>query len=122
MTPPPPIRPNYIENSVFTTPKRSQDLYRDSQQLARVEKLSRSTRALIAKAGKALSRANTRAAELQASNIRLQAQLNLLKINVPKKQVRPCPNKRFADIEAIKRAVDKAATKAAKKPTKRRTK
>jgi hypothetical protein len=114
MTPPPPVQPE----QVFATPQRSQDLYKARKQLERSERLSRAARFLVAKAGKAISLANTRAAELQAGNIRLQAQLDLLKIKKPRKKVHPNPNEQFADVEAIKRAVDEAATKAAAKAAK----
>jgi hypothetical protein len=69
ITPPPPVQPEQL----FATPQRSQDLYRARQQLERSEKLSRAARFLVAKAGKAISLANTRAAELQVGNTKLQA-------------------------------------------------
>jgi hypothetical protein len=114
VTPPPPVHPEQI----FATPQRSQELYRARQQLERSEKLSRAARFLVAKAGKAISLANTRAAELQAGNTRLHAQFDLLKIEKSRRKVHFNPNEQFADVEAIKRTVDEAATKAAAKAAK----
>jgi hypothetical protein len=121
MTPPAPPQPIYIGNELLATPQRSQDLYRAQQTLAQSEQLSRSTRALLGKAGKAISAANYRAAELQAGNTRLQLQLDQLKIKLPRKRVKPRPNEDFADVEVIKAAMDQAAAKAAKKAAKTRT-
>mgnify|MGYP003624113216 CR=1 FL=1 len=102
MTPPRLQQPFYIQNTVITTPQRSQDLYKAQQTLGRSEKLTRRTRLLLGKAGKAISAANTRAAELQASNQRLQHQLDQLKIRKPRKRIRPDPNERFSNVEAIR--------------------
>jgi hypothetical protein len=86
--------------------------------LGQSEKLTRSTRLLLSKAGKAISIANLRAAELQASNERLQFQLNQVKITKTRKRVLPDPNGRFNDMETIIKAVDEAAAEAAKKASK----
>jgi hypothetical protein len=72
VTPPRLSQPIYLSNTVITTPRRSQDLYKAGQLLGQSEKLSRDTRLLLGKAGKALSAANSRTAELQASNQRLR--------------------------------------------------
>ena len=84
-TPPSQLQPIHIKNTIITTPRASQDLYKAQQAIGQSEKLTRSTRLLLKKAGKAISQANTRAAELQASNQRLQYQLNQLKIKLPRK-------------------------------------
>jgi len=68
VTPPAVIQPASMLDTIITTPRRSQDLYKSCRQLERLECLSRSTRMLIAKAGKAIAMANTRAAELQSLN------------------------------------------------------
>ena len=90
------------------TSKRSQDLYRSQKLLERDVNLGCSTRYLLAKAGKAISRGNTEIAQLRASNARLQAQLDQHRINKPKKRIQINPNERFKDIEAIKLAMDQA--------------
>tara|TARA_R110002003_G_scaffold853_2_gene21702 strand:- start:2227 stop:3540 length:1314 start_codon:yes stop_codon:yes gene_type:complete len=118
MTPPGPVQPIYVQNIHFTTPQRSQDLYKARQLLGRSEKLTRSTRLLLGKAGKAISAANTRAAELQASNQRLQYKLDQLKIKKPRKRIRPNPNERFSNVEAIRAAMDQAAAQAAQNAAK----
>jgi hypothetical protein len=45
-----------------------------------------------------------------------------LKIKKPRKRIHLNPNEQFADVEAIKRAVDEAATKAAAKAAKSKKK
>ena len=82
---PPPSSTNNLSHEVPMTPKRSQDLYRSQKLLERDVNLGRSTRYLLTKAGKAISRGNTEIAELRASNARLQAQLDQQRINEPKK-------------------------------------
>jgi hypothetical protein len=54
---------------------------------------------LLNKAGNAISIANTRAAELQASNIRFQAQLDLLQIKAPRKQVPKNPTSALTSLK-----------------------
>ena len=90
------------------TPKRSQDLYRSQKLLERDVNLGRSTRYLLVKAGKTISRGNTEIAQLRASNARFQAQLDQHRINKPKKRIQINPNERFKDIEALKLAMDQA--------------
>ena len=58
--------------SIFNTPQSSQALYKTRQQLLLSESLSRSTRIVLSKAGKAIAAANTRAAQLEAKNQRLK--------------------------------------------------
>ncbi|KAI1006346.1 hypothetical protein K3495_g1878 [Podosphaera aphanis] len=88
------------------TPKRSQDLYQSQKLLERDVNLGLSTRYLLAKAGKAISRGNIEIAQLRASNARLEAQLDQHRINKLKKRIQINPNERFKDIEAIKLAMD----------------
>lgn len=118
VTPPRAIQPNNIQDQLFATPQRSQDLYRARQLLEQSETLTRSTRVLLGKAGKAISIANTRAAGLQASNKQLQFELDQFKITKTRKRVIPDPNGRFNNIETIIKAVDEAAAEAAKKASK----
>ncbi|KAI0994882.1 hypothetical protein K3495_g13299 [Podosphaera aphanis] len=80
----------------------------------------RSTRYLLAKPGKAISRGNTEIAQLRASNAQLQAQLDQHRINKPKKRIQINPNERFKDIEAIKLAMDQAEGNSAETVSNRR--
>jgi hypothetical protein len=118
VTPPPQTQSIYSEESLFKTPQRSQDVYNAQRLLQRSESLSRSTRALLGKAGKAISIANTRAAELYTSNMRLQHQLDQFKIHKPKSRVPTDANERFRNVEVVRAAVDAAATKLANKAAK----
>ena len=77
------------------------------------ETLSRSTRLVLGKAGKAIAAANTRAAELQAENQRLKYQLDSTKVTRVRKRVQIDPNKRFSKVEAIKAAIEQAAAQQA---------
>ena len=105
-TPPTAIRSIHIPDTIFSTPRRSQDLYRARQQLERLESLSRSTRTVIAKAGKAISIANTRSAQLETLNTQLQHQLNRYTITKPRRRIPDNPNERFKNVEAIRAAVE----------------
>ena len=61
-TPPPTQASAAASESIFNTPRSSQALYKAQQQLLLSESLSRSTRIVLSKAGKAIAAANTRAA------------------------------------------------------------
>ncbi|KAI1004017.1 hypothetical protein K3495_g4193 [Podosphaera aphanis] len=117
---PPPISPNNLSHEVPMTPKQSQDLYRSQKLLERDVNLGRSTRYLLVKAGKAISRGNTEIAQLRASNARLQAPLDQHRINKPKKRIQINPNERFKDIEAIKLAMDQTEGNSAETVSNRR--
>ena len=69
------------------------------------ETLSRSTRLVLGKAGKAIAAANTRAAELQAENQRLKYQLDSTRVTRSRKRVQVNPNERFSNVESIKAAI-----------------
>ena len=108
-TPPTTNQDAAISESVFNTPKSSQALYKAQQALLLSETLSRSTRLVLGKAGKAIAAANTRAAELQAENQRLKYQLDSTRVTRPRKRVQVNPNERFSNVESIKAALDRAA-------------
>jgi hypothetical protein len=59
-------------NTLYTTPQKPQDFYLAQQRLQQSENLTRTTRLVLQKAGKALSAANTRAAALEEKNRRLE--------------------------------------------------
>ncbi|KAF1928479.1 DDE-domain-containing protein [Didymella exigua CBS 183.55] len=106
ITPPPPPQ---ASDTVFATPQSSQALYKAQQQLLLSESLSRSTRLMLGKAGKAIARANTRAARLESENQRLKYQLDSTRVTRSRKRVQVNPNERYSNVEAIKAAIDRAA-------------
>ena len=108
-TPPTTNQDAAILETVFNTPKSSQALYKAQQALLLSETLSRSTRLVLGKAGKAIAAANTRAAELQAENQRLKYQLDSTRVTRSRKRVQVNPNERFSNVESIKAALDRAA-------------
>ena len=114
VTPPATVQPTSMLDTIITTPQRSQDLYKTRRQLEQSESLSRSTRMLFAKAGKAIAIANTRAAGLQLLNTQLQHQVNKAAITKPRKRITIDQNERFKNVEAIKLAVEAAAAETAK--------
>ncbi|UPX10142.1 uncharacterized protein EKO05_0000813 [Ascochyta rabiei] len=105
ITPPPSTQ---ASDDVFATPQSSQALYK-AQQLILSESHSRSTRLMLGKAGKAIARANTRAARLEFENQRLKYQLDSATITHSRKRVQVNPNERYSNVEAIKAAIDRAA-------------
>lgn len=109
-------------NPLFITPQSSQALHLAQQQLLQSESLSRSTRTLLGKAGKAIARANTRSAQLEAENQRLKYQLDAIQSTRVRKRVQVNPNERFSNVESIKAALERAtaihAEQAAKAPEK----
>jgi hypothetical protein len=108
-TPPPTQTSAAASELIFTTPQSSQALYKARQQLLLSETLSRSTRIVLGKAGKAIAAANTRAAQLEAENQRLKYQLDSTRITRVRKRVQVNPNERFSNVESIKAAIDRAA-------------
>jgi hypothetical protein len=105
-TPPPTQASAAASESIFSTPRSSQALYKAQQQLLLSETLSRSTRIVLSKAGKAIAEANTRAAQLEAENVQLQYQLDTYQITCTRKRVQVNPNKRFSNVEAIQLAIN----------------
>jgi hypothetical protein len=77
---------------------------------------------VLGKAGKAIARANTWAAQLEAENKRLQYQLTQVKSTQSRKRVRIDQNERFSNVEAIKAAIEQATAKAAENASKSPTK
>ena len=112
-TPPSTSQASATLGLVFTTPRSSQALYKAQQQLQLSESLSRSTRLVLGKAGKAIAEANTRAAQLKAENQRLKYQLDSTTVTRVRKRVQVNPNKRFSNVESIKAAIDRAAAQQA---------
>jgi hypothetical protein len=109
VTPPAASQPLAISEQGFCTPQSSQALRKAQQQLLSSEFLSRSTRLVLSKAGKAIAEANTRAALLTAENQRFKYQLDRCQTTRVRKRVQINPNERFSNVESIKAAVDRAA-------------
>jgi hypothetical protein len=109
ITPPVASQLSHLSDHVLYTPQKPQDLYQASQLIQRSEPLSRTTRLVLGKAGKAIAIANSRAAQLESANQRLQYQLDRIKDKRVRKRVQIDPNERFANIEVIKAAIDQAA-------------
>jgi hypothetical protein len=79
---------------------RQQALYKAQQQLLLTESPSRSTRLVLSKAGKAIAKANTRAAQLKAENQRFRHQLDSTSTFRVRKRVQINLNERFSNVEA----------------------
>lgn len=109
VTPPPPADRTQPPDAIYQAPQRSQDVYAAYQSLLQVETLSRSVRTVITKASKAISKANTRAAGLEAENRCLKQQLADLQPQKKRNRVEIDPNQRFADVEQIMSAINQAA-------------
>jgi hypothetical protein len=116
-TPPATIQPVEISDLIYHTPQRSQDIYQAHQRLQRSELISRNTRTVLHKAAKALSRALSRAAQLEASNQQLYQKLDSITSRHVRRRVRIDPNSRFSEIDTIKAAIDHAAFKIAESST-----
>lgn len=102
----------------FQTPQKPQDIYSSSQTIQRSSTLPRKARVLFHKAGKALGEANTRAARLEGENTSLRAVLQDLQDKTKvKSRVQVDLNTRFAQVDAIKKALDEAAEATAKRAT-----
>jgi hypothetical protein len=63
----------------------------------------------LARQAKAISEANTRAAQLEAENQRLKYQLDSTTVARVRKRVQVNPNERFSNVESVKAAIDRAA-------------
>jgi uncharacterized small protein (DUF1192 family) len=64
---------------------------------------------VLSKAGKAITEANTRAAQLKAENQRLKYQLDSTRNTRVRKRVQVNPNERFSNVKSIKAAINRAA-------------
>jgi hypothetical protein len=119
ITPPPPTQHQSSTDLLFSTPKRAQDVYQAQQQLLQSEPLSRSTRLVLGKVGKAISLSSAYSAQLEAKVQCLKHQLDQLQGTETRKRIRVNPNERFSNAESIKAAIDKAAAQAEQASTKK---
>ncbi|KAF2270869.1 hypothetical protein CC78DRAFT_573226 [Lojkania enalia] len=94
--------------SAAATPQSAHDLYRTQQQLQKSENIAHTTRLVFYEAGKAVSATNARAALIEAENVHPKCQLEAAGSSKPRKKVQVDPQKRFANIENIKKAQDKS--------------
>lgn len=76
--------------------------------ILQTETLSRHTRALLIKAGKAISKGNAREAKLTVELPRVKHQLDMVKCTRARKWIQLNPNDHFSDIEVIRAIVDQA--------------
>jgi hypothetical protein len=74
---------------------------------------------VLGKAAKAISRATTHAAQLEAQNQQLQQQLDSIKSTKLRRRTRINPNDRFNEIRAIKAAIAQATLQTAISSTSR---
>jgi hypothetical protein len=119
ITPPPPTQQQSSTDLLFSTPKRAQDVYQAQQQLLQSEPLSRSTRLVLGKVGKAISLSSAYSAQLEAKVQCLKHQLDQLQGTETRKRIRVNPNERFSNAESIKAAIDKAPAQAEQASTKK---
>jgi hypothetical protein len=108
-------QPLSLIDTLYTTPQKPQDFYLAQQRLQRSENLTRTTRIVLQKAGKALSAANTRAAGLEEKNRRLEHQLEAISPTRPRKRIRIDPNEQFANIGDIMSAINQSAAEQAQR-------
>lgn len=102
-------RPHPDSSPSVQTPRKPQDLYNQTHTLQLSDTVPRDTRVVLRKAGKAIGNANTRAAMLEAEVSSLKLKLDRYESKAKaKKKVQVDPNTRFAEIGAIKKALDEA--------------
>ncbi|KAF2687501.1 DDE-domain-containing protein [Lentithecium fluviatile CBS 122367] len=89
------------------------------QSIQKLEGLSRRTRTVLQKAGKAIGNANSRIAVQQEQISRLEYQVQSTGSQRKRKRITIDQNQRFADVERIKAMIDQAAAETAKKATPR---
>ncbi|KAI0996829.1 hypothetical protein K3495_g11354 [Podosphaera aphanis] len=94
---------------IHRTPQRAQDVYLSRRSLQKSENLSRSTRLVLQKAGKAISTANARAARQEEELFQLRHQLQTTTSTRKRKRIQVDLNERFANIDSIKSAIDETA-------------
>ena len=109
MTPPVQSQAQESLDIIHRTPQRAQDVYLSQSSLQKSENLSRSTRLVLQKAGKAISTANARAARQEEELFQLRHQLQTTTSTRKRKRIQVDLNERFANIDSIKSAIDETA-------------
>lgn len=118
ITPPSTVKAIQLVASSIATPQSSRDVYIAQQTLLQSEILSRDTRIILSKAGKAIGILNSKAALLESTNAKLSYLLDELKSKKKKKRITVDLNERFANIDKIHAAVEAAKAEAARIATK----
>jgi hypothetical protein len=108
------------EDDYLQTPQGPQQMHSLKRSLSGRGELPREVRNALGKAGKAIGRQNSVIAGLTIANKRLEAEIESLKARLPQKKAAVDPNKRFLEIEDIKKARDReTALEAQRGPRKR---
>jgi hypothetical protein len=113
-TPPSLERPQFPSEIVLQTPKKPRDIYYLQQALQRAERSPRILRAIFQKMTKALEQKNTGLALGEAEISRLKLQVDSISSNRPRKRLQTNPNERFANIEAIREAMERSGAATAR--------
>jgi hypothetical protein len=115
-TPPRRYDNTQLQDTIYTTPRRPQDV-RDAQvSLQQRESLSRDVRTVLGKAGKAIGRANTHIAQLEADFLRVKHQLELVTPQNKRKRITIDPQERFADVVRIRELQLRAGQETTQRP------
>ena len=102
---------DYID--ILTTPKCHRDAYYMIQSLDHGHATERETRAMLKKAGKRIGQLSAQNSVCQSTIHSLESKIEELQGPKSGKRVVVDPNTRFANMDAIKKAMDEAAEKEA---------
>jgi hypothetical protein len=94
-------------DTLFPTPKHPRHIYTAVKKCAKPPTADQ--RVILHKASKAIGRLTTKQALTEACNRKLQSQLEELQSRQRKKKITVDPNSLFANVDAIKLAMDEAA-------------
>jgi hypothetical protein len=112
--PPSPPSPNHDDIDVLATPKSHHDVYHMIQSLDNGHMTQRETQAILRKAGKRIGQLAAQNAVSESKIRSLEAQLEELRGPKTRKRVVVDPNTKFANIDAIKKAMDEATEQEAR--------
>jgi hypothetical protein len=112
--PPSPPSPNHDDIDVLATPKSHHDVYHMIQSLDNGHMTQRETQAILRKAGKRIGQLAAQNAVSESKIRSLEAQLEELRGPKTRKRVVVDPNTKFANIDAIKKAMDEATEQGAR--------
>lgn len=114
LTPPAALQRTDVENILYRTPQRPQDLYAAQQSLQKSKYIARDVRQVLQKASKALGKFNSELAAQQVEISRLEYLLEASNSTRKRKRITVDQNQRFADLDAVAYAVEKAAASKAR--------
>jgi hypothetical protein len=112
--PPGPSSLNHDDIDVLATPESHRDVYHMIQSLDNGHMTQRGTRAILRKAGKRIGQLVAQNAVSESKIHSLEAQLEELRGPKTRKRVVVDPNTKFANIDAIMKAMDEAAEQEAR--------